>query len=216
MKKYGDILKDVRSDRMDAAIETAAGLYLEKGIDVVKMTDIADKCEIGVASLYRYFGTKQSFTVKVAEYIWNRQMALFEGVYDSEYYHAKSGIEQIEELLKVFHVLYQAHSSFLCFVAAFDAYIMRECISKDELRDYNAAVLNTMALMEKAMKKGIDDGSVRSDVDAALFYFTVTHSLMSLCQKLASAGSLLDSDDLACSGDEVLLAIRMYVSYISA
>lgn len=216
MKKYGDILKDVRSDRMEAAIETAAELYLEKGIDEVKMTDIADKCGLGVASLYRYFGTKQGFTVKVAAHIWNRQMSLFEGVYDSEYYRSKSGIAQIEELLKVFNVLYQAHSGFLCFVAAFDAYIIREGLTSSELCEYNSAVLNTMSLMDKAIKKGIADGTVRSDVDSNLFYFTVTHSLMSLCQKLASADHLLDSDDLVNSSDEVLLAIKMYVNYISA
>lgn len=215
MKKYGDILKDVRLDRMEAAVETAAELYLEKGIDAVKMTDIAEKCEIGVASLYRYFGTKQRFTVKVAAYIWNRQMTLFEGIYDSEYYHSKSGREQVEALLKVFHVLYQAHSGFLCFVASFDAYIARESITKNELAEYDSAVLNTMSLMEKAMSKGINDGSVRADIDTKLYYFTVTHSLMSLCQKLASAGDLLDSDSLAAGGDEVLLAIRMFVEHLS-
>ncbi len=215
MKKYGDILKDVRSDRMYAAIETAAELYLSRGIDDVKMTDIADKCEIGVASLYRYFGTKQNFTVKVASYIWERQMALFEGVYDSDYYHAKNGIGQIEELLKVFHVLHQAHSDFLRFIVSFDSYITREGITKAELHEYNATVLNTMTLMESAAQKGIADGSVRRDVDIRLFYFTVTHSLMSLCQKLA-AGSLLESDELASSSDEVLMAIKMFTDYISA
>lgn len=215
MKKYGDMLKDVRDNRIDAAVETAARLYLEKGIDVVKMTDIAEECGIGVASLYRYFGTKQNFTVKAAVYIWNRQMALFEGVYDSEYYRSKCGRDQIEELLKVFHVLHQAHRDFLCFVSSFDAYIIREGITHQELAEYNAAVMDTMKLMEEAAEKGIADGSVRSDVDIHLYYFTVTHSLMSLCQKLA-AGSLLESDDMKTDDDEVLMAIKMYLNFISA
>lgn len=215
MKKYGDILKDVRSDRMYAAIETAARLYLENDIDSIKMTDIAEECGMGVASLYRYFGTKQIFTVKTAAYVWKQQMALFEGVYDSEYYHSKNGIEQIEELLKVFHVLYQAHGDFLRFIASFDAYIIRERIPQNELMEYNAAVIDTMKLMEGAVKKGIADGTVRSDVDINLYYFTVSHSLMSLCQKLA-AGDLLESDRMKNSDEEILMAIKMYVNYISA
>jgi len=215
MKKYEDILKDVRMDRIDAAVESAARLYMEKGIDEIKMTDIADECQIGVASLYRYFGTKQKFTIRVAAYIWKQQMKLFEGIYDSEYYHSKTGLEQIEELMKVFYVMHQAQSSFLRFVANFDAYIVREDISQEELTEYNSAVLDTMPLMEQAILKGTEDGTIRQGVDTKLYYFTVSHSLMSLCQKLA-CGRLLDSDDPMGGDDEVLLAIKMFVSFIKA
>lgn len=45
-------------------ILVAAELFLEKGIDSVKMTDIADASGIGVASLYRYFGTRTNIVIE--------------------------------------------------------------------------------------------------------------------------------------------------------
>ena len=147
---YDEMLHSIRDERISLAISTCAEMYIEQGIDPVKMTDVAARCQIGVASLYRYFGTKQRFTIKVASYIWERQMALFEGIYDSAYYREKTGIEQIEELLKVFHALLRGHRKFLRFVAAFDAYVLRESIPVDQLTEYEGVVLNSMPYMEAA------------------------------------------------------------------
>ena len=50
--------QNFRSKRIHHAIEISAQMFLRDGIESVKMTDIADECGIGVATLYRYFGTK--------------------------------------------------------------------------------------------------------------------------------------------------------------
>ena len=49
-----------KSRRIEHAVEISAEMFLKRGIDAVKMTDIADACGVGVATLYRYFGTKTS------------------------------------------------------------------------------------------------------------------------------------------------------------
>ena len=72
--RYDDIIQGIKNERIAVAMETAAQLYLNIGISNAKMTDIAEKAQIGVASLYRYFGTKQLFTVKVGAYIWKMTM----------------------------------------------------------------------------------------------------------------------------------------------
>lgn len=213
--KYEDIIRSVKNERMESAVATAAQLYLEHGIDEVKMTDIAEKCQIGVASLYRYFGTKQLFTVKVATWVWQDLMEKFAGVYDSDYYLNKSGIEQVEELLKIFLVLLSAHSDFLRFVSDFDAFVTREGITGEQLAEYESSILNTMTLMKNAVNKGIDDGTVKDGIDTELYYLTVAHSLMSMSQKFAR-GQILDSDNFAIGKEELKLAIRMYVDFIRA
>lgn len=213
--KYHEIIRNVKADRMESAITAAAQLYLEKGIDEVKMTDIAEGCQLGVASLYRYFGTKQSFTVIVASHIWKEQLALFEGVYESEYFKAKSGIDQVSDLLKLFNVLLLGHSKFLRFVSDFDAYVMREGISPEELDSYENGVLDILPLMRGAIQKGVADGTVRGNIDIELYYFTVTHSLMNMCQKFAASRSP-DGGYANGGSKELLLAIDMYVSYLRA
>ena len=53
----------LKSKRFDKAVEVSAQLFIERGIDNVKMTDIAEESDIGVATLYRYFGTKTGMTI---------------------------------------------------------------------------------------------------------------------------------------------------------
>ena len=40
-------------------IETAFKLFAENRIEPVTMTVVANNCNMGVASIYRYFGTKK-------------------------------------------------------------------------------------------------------------------------------------------------------------
>lgn len=212
--KYEEIMQGVRADRIEAAIEAAAELFIENGIDQAKMTDIAERSQLGVASLYRYFGTKQKFVIRVAARIWQSMEELYEGVYESEYYHSRDGIGQVEELMKIFHVLLCGNPRFLHFVAEFDAYIMREHIAPEDLQEYESSVLCAWELMKKAVEKGHADGTVRSDIDIQAFYYTTTHSLMSLAQKLAS-GRILESDSDNGS-EEILMLINIFVSYLKA
>lgn len=212
--KYEEIMQNVRADRIEAAITAAAELYLENGIENAKMTDIAERSQLGVASLYRYFGSKQNFTIRVAAHIWQSQMQLYAGVYESEYYRSRTGIEQVEELLKIFHVLFSGQPRFLRFVADFDAYIMREQIPTSALKDYENSVLDSRVFMQKALEKGREDGTVRKDVDGELFYFTASHALMALGQKLA-AGRILECDADDGGSRELLELIKILVSYVS-
>lgn len=213
--KYDEIIQTVKNERMEAAIATAAALYLEKGIENVKMTDIAETCQLGVASLYRYFGTKQRFTAKVGTYIWKQKLEELAPVYSSDSYLGKTGIQQVEALMGVFPLLLKEHPSFLRFLSEFDTFVVKEHISPQELSEYEQSILNVMPLMEGAVSKGIRDGTVKQGIDLPLFYFTVSHSLMNMSQKFAR-GTILDSDSALLNEKELRLAIEMYVSYIRA
>ena len=125
---------------MNEAVDAAAELLLGGDVVDIKMTDIADKCGIGVASLYRYFGTKGDIVTKAGCVLWGRIKALFDGVFESPYYLEKSGYDKLCELMKVFRVLYISHKDFLRFVDSFDRFVLTEKISPRRLRSMNRAL----------------------------------------------------------------------------
>ncbi len=215
MKAYGELLKDVRENRIMAAVDIAARLYQQYGIDSVKMTDIAEASGLGVASLYRYFGTKQAFTIRVAEHLWQQKLMTFASLYSGPEFEAKCGLDQVRSLIEVFARLYENHRRFLRFLAAFDAYVRREKLAPKELHDYNAILLEVMQMMTSAIEKGQRDGSIRSDFCARTYYFSVAHSLMSLCQRLSSVEPA-DSATLDANRNEILLTIDIFINYIRA
>ena len=76
--KPGDLAEAERKQREKRIVLTAAELFLERGAENVRMTDIADECGIGVATLYRYFGTKSAIMLESGTLLWRDVARLFE------------------------------------------------------------------------------------------------------------------------------------------
>ena len=57
--------ENLKFRRTEQAVTVSAQLFLKNGIEAVKMTDIAEASGIGVATLYRYFGTKIGITIAI-------------------------------------------------------------------------------------------------------------------------------------------------------
>ena len=105
--------KNLKVQRTDRAVLTAAQLFLERGIEEIKMTDIADASGVGVATLYRYFGTKPRMVTEVMTYLWDEVNELFAGIFDTREFMQQEGIKQISDLMRMYLVLYEAHSDFM-------------------------------------------------------------------------------------------------------
>lgn len=212
---YKKILQSAKNERIDLAVSTAAQMYLAEGISEAKMTDIAQQAQIGVASLYRYFGTKQLFTVKVAAYIWKTTLIELEGIYTGARYEAMTGLEQVKTLLNIFHVFLEDHKPFLRFLSEFDMFVIREHLNQEHLLEYENCSLNILPVMIRAVEKGIADGSIQPDVDPTLYYHTVTDSLISLCQRFAW-GNIPHSEDPVRNRQSLQMLIDMFITYIQA
>ena len=72
-EKYLEEKDELKNSRITRIYESAFALFSEKGIDTIAMTDIAKKAEIGVASLYRYFETKDEIAIRTVIWSWEKQ-----------------------------------------------------------------------------------------------------------------------------------------------
>lgn len=203
----------IKGRRIDRAIEISANLFLKNGIASVKMTDIAEESGIGVATLYRYFGTKTSITIAAMTYLWNLTKNKFSGIFDSDIFLAQRGIKQINDLVRMFIVLYQTHPDFMKLLAEFDLFLAKEQVPKDELVEYEKSVINFYPVFERAYLTGIKDGSVREVKDIKLFYLSFAHALLELAKKLTQ-GELLPSDNFSFAEAELETIIESFVYFL--
>ena len=67
-EKHQEEQNELKTSRINRILESAFNLFSEKGIDTITMNDIAATAEIGVASLYRYFETKDEINVKFGQF----------------------------------------------------------------------------------------------------------------------------------------------------
>jgi hypothetical protein len=72
-----------------------------------------------------------------------------------------------------------------------------------------------LPVMTAAIEKGVADGTVRPDVDPTIFYYSVTDSLLSMCQKFVW-GNIPVSEDSAINELALSMTIDMFLSYIRA
>ena len=212
--EYRKFLESAKNDRMNDAVEAAAKLLLTTDVNELKMNDIADACDIGVASLYRYFGTKPVLVIKAGCLLWRSVRSLFDGVFECDYYKERDGLGRLRELMKVFKVLFISHKDFLRFLDSFDRYILNEKVSPEDMENYRESIMDFYPLFEDAYKTGVRDGSLRADVDFKTMYLSVTHSLMQLSEKFAR-GSVFEGEEDLAEG-ELDFMIGMAVEYIAA
>ncbi len=209
--KYEKYQENLRKTRENEAVFAAAQLFLSRGVEAVKMTDIAEAAEIGVASLYRYFGTKEAILIRAGILLWSDLRALFEEVLkDAD--SSRTGREQVAAMLGVYRTLCRDHKSFLLFLEDFDRFILASGVKKSELYEYERSIGDYYPLFEAAYRRGVADGSLRAGVDPALFYRTFTHGITALCQKLLR-GEILAQDDFSSSA-EVELYLDAALRYL--
>ena len=203
----------LKNKRYEKAVEVSAQLFLKNGIDSVKMTDIADECGIGVATLYRWFGTKNGITIAAMTYMWNELNKMFSGIFESEVFLSQSGIKQLSDLMRMFIVLYEAHPGFMRLLSEFDLLLISEDIPKKDLKEYEKSIINFYPVFENSYMMGIADGTVREIPDIRMFYLSFAHTLMELSKKLIQ-GELLPNDDFSHAEEELSMIIEAAVFFL--
>ena len=206
--------KYLKDKRMERAVTVSAAMFLEQGIDI-KMTDIAEESGIGVATLYRYFGTKSGIFTAAMTFLWNDLKKLFSGVFDSDAFTGQTGIKQVRDLLRMFIVMYSAHKDFMRLLGEFDRMVIAEEVPKEDLEQYERSVINFYPVFKKAFNKGTDDGTIRKEADIRIFYMTYAHALTELCKKFIN-GEVLPSDDFSYAEKELEMLIDCAVNYLQA
>ena len=201
-----------RDKRMQEAVYVAAELFLKEGIANVKMTDVADGAAMGVASLYRYFGSKNVLVVRAGALLWQDVRKLYEHRFEPPALDGLSGIERIRHLFSLFEELYRDHREFASFIGELDAFLWSEEVPEEELVNYENSLLDFFSVFREAFDLGVADGSVSAAVEPVSFYRTLSHAVSALEQKLIR-GPLLPGDRLDDPA-ELHLLFEMALSHL--
>lgn len=182
-------------EKMETIFRSAFSLFSEKGIDAVAMTDVARKAGVGVASLYRYFVTKDELAIQTAIFAWKEQKKAF--IPADESFYAKSGYEQLDYILNIYSAGFEEHKDFTRFIYFFDSYVVANKISPERLAAYENEIRGAQGFVIDAIRCGLDDGSIKGGYRGkeTVLYFTLTHALFNDAQKLSIGNTILVMDN---------------------
>ena len=200
MEETEELLEDEdgkkKTVRIERILDVAFELFATRGIEPVTMNDIAQKAKIGVASLYRYFETKEILVVKTVTHAWSTRMEDVLPNLVKPKYTIADGYSQLKVIFELFIKLYEKQTAFLRFIYLFDAYAVKEKIPKENTTNYESKILLVKQIISIAIHKGIEDGTINKKYGKTgdILYFTLIHTFFSTAQKLAISGNLLDMD----------------------
>lgn len=204
-EKLNEDRDEMKLIRMNRILESAFSLFSDNGIDTIAMTDIAKKAEIGVASLYRYYETKDEIAIQTAIWAWNKQKNMLLPEVKSSEFEAFSGIEQFGFIIDLFIQLFEQRQDFFRFIYFFDSYVVRTKIMPERLTEYEQIIMSVQAVVKKSLEKGIQDKSINNKYKENLdgLYFSLMHSIFSITQKLSLSGNMLNMDTVITGKKEL-------------
>ena len=91
-EKFIEEKDEMKQNRKNRILESAFDLFSQKGIDTIAMTDIAKNAEIGVASLYRYYETKEEIAIRTVIWAWEKQKEIINPQFSSEEFEKVNGL----------------------------------------------------------------------------------------------------------------------------
>lgn len=162
-----------KEKRRTEIINAAEKLFYAKGFDKVTMEEIAEAVDLSKGSLYLTFKNKDSLFFAIVDRVHKEFYRQFKESLDE----TVSGGEQIHMMIRSLVVFTKDHREYNDMARSVGPLIWSrldkeyEQILAENSMDYNL-------WLQTAIRKGIEDGSIRNDLDPALFGFYI--SLISL------------------------------------
>ncbi len=167
-------------------LRASYSLFSRKGIESVSMEEAAKAAGYGVATLYRYYGTKPKLVVAVASWKWSEFLTA-----DREERHRRnvpgmSAAERYGVFLDTFIKLYRNNKDLLRFNQFFNLYIGSAKIDAETLGPYSRLLGGLEGEFFDIYAKAQTDRTLRTDVPKEIMFSTTLHLMMAAATRYAA------------------------------
>ena len=210
--RYLENVNQSITEKREIVIETAFKLFAENKIEPVTMTVVADNCNMGVASIYRYFGTKKELVIAVAAKKWREYYSELQKYYKELNVDKMTAAQELEFYIDRYIDLYNENNDLLNFNANFGIYIGSEDTTKDEMRPYNSIIDKFVNRFHMLYKKAQDDKTIRTDISERSILYNIMYTMMSALSKYST--NLIHSADQDRNYEKEICQLKdMYLEY---
>jgi TetR/AcrR family transcriptional regulator len=153
-----------RANRRKEIIDAAQDLFLSKGFENTTMEEIAEKAEFGKPTLYAYFKSKDEILFRVHMRRHNEKIQALKQA--AEQY--TTGYDQLHALGVAYYSYYKANPEYLRMQTYWDHRGMAFDRFGETVRDRYDELYESFMDITRILHLGIEDGTLRSDLDVDL------------------------------------------------
>ncbi|WP_103020795.1 TetR/AcrR family transcriptional regulator [Salinibacter altiplanensis] len=171
--------REKKRQRRQTIVDAADTVLKEKGRDAMTMADIADAAELSRSLLYVYFEDMDDIVLAVTHRGFRSMRERFEAAARQH----ETGRAQIRAIGDAYLQFSQEEPTRFRLVAQFESRVADPEDSPERVRHCLVEADRGLQVMSTAIRRGIDDGSIRSTLNprqAALTLWGSTHGLIQL------------------------------------
>lgn len=183
--KLCNLKQSCKEANRSRVISHALRCFVEKGIEASTITDIAERSGLTERSVYRYFDTKADLVLETALLFWQQAMGHAVEPLRKKQFSSLSGLDQIRCVLHGYTNLFFTNRQEMVFVHEAEGFLNR--CGKSQFLDNKppAPYEDCVGPLAHAIRKGMEDGTVRTDLDMESMYYNTYDAMLGLIQKLA-------------------------------
>lgn len=184
-------------------IKKAREIFLEKGLFSTVMDDIAGEVGLTRRTLYRYFETKEDLAYETTIQLLNEWNAFHIEVFDSL---EGNGIHQLNHFLNALIDYMANRVNVMKYLGEFDFYFKDEKVQKpstESMIRFKEIILESDTLLTRLVELGMEDGSIKKNMDVKMMVTTISNVLWSFGQRIAIRSDLI-KEESGFSGIELI------------
>lgn len=181
----------VKDERRKNILVTGELLFLERGISNVDMKEIAQKAGIGRATLYRYFKSKKDIALEIFKLMYGHYIQP-ELIKQSKSITG-TGLEKIKKAIAISIKTLQKYPEVMRFIVLIEYYFTMEDETKEIGTLFSSLQIKTgnIWLMEQFIIEGINDGSLRKELDPKLTSIVIIQAILNMLHYISFTSRIL-------------------------
>jgi AcrR family transcriptional regulator len=178
-----------REERRHAIVDAAEAVFFSSGWEDATMDAVAERAELAKATLYLYFKSKEELYAAV---LLRGSRIMYDMFRDAATAHER-GIDRVEAIGRAYIRFAHEHPDYFHAMMHFGAR-PRDIVEMGECeRECEEVGQQTIGAVAGAVQSGIDDGTIRSDLDPVQTAIILWAQTTGMLQILSVKGEHLDS-----------------------
>lgn len=174
-----------RAQREGDILNAAQGLFFTKGVAGTTIDDIANKADISKGAVYLHFKTKDEIYFAIANKGLTIMLAMFKRAAEGPTF----GLDKFKAIGYAFYDFVKEHPEFSTLIYAEGA--PRPSADSTLENEYRSLNVQLGAVMVSTIQQGMEDGSVRPDVDPVAAALIISTSLQGFLRTLLSESDMM-------------------------
>ena len=191
--------KREKAKRRKTILKAARKLFFKKGLENTTMDEIAEKAELSKGTLYIYFSSKEILALSIIK----ETSDILNGILRNAVATNKTGINKIKDVTLALTNFFKEKRKEFQFFRYMDSITASLGSGNNMVQNWKTGVENLVTLVLDIVVEGMEDGSIRKDIEPEKTAFIYSNMILSFLIRLSShQGIILMSQNI--TEDEII------------